>query len=297
MKLSSAPRQPFVDLALLAATGVIFADFFPFSPSTLLAISMVVAICTFLVLRWPSLIATYAIVGAGFFLLHNLRSSNTEGQQLAAQIGNRPRVLTATGFVISEPKIAPNGFATFSLKLESIELEGRKQRTHASWLVRWRGTPEYGDELRLFGIAEVNAPPRNPGEFDMGSYLARRDVRRTFFVRYPEDGALIQHGAGNPILRAAQKSRGWMQNTLCRGLEGSPDVQNFLSGIVLGLRHQTPEDIEEPFQQTGTLHLFAVAGLHVGIVAALLWMLATVARLSRKWATALIIPSILFMPQ
>src|SRR3989475_13187358 len=128
----------------------------------------------------------------------------------------------------------------------------------------------------------------------MRSYLTRRDVRRMLFVRYPEDGALIQHGAGNPILRAAQKSRGWMQNTLCRGLEGSPDVQNFLSGIVLGLRHQTPEDIEEPFQQTGTLHLFAVAGLHVGIVAALLWMLATVARLSRKWATALIIPLLLF---
>jgi competence protein ComEC len=294
MKLLSAPRQPFVGLAVAAATGVIFADFFPFSPLILLAISMIMVICAFLVLRWPSLIATYALVGAGFFLLHNLQSSNTEGQQLAAQIGNLPRVLTATGLVISEPKIAPNGFATFLLKLESIELEGRKQQTHASWLVRWRGTPEYGDELRLFGIAEVTPLARNPGEFDMGSYLARRDVRRTFFVRYPEDGALIQHGAGNPISRAAQKSRGWMQYALCRGLEGSPDVQNFLSGIVLGLRHQTPEDIEEPFQQTGTLHLFAVAGLHVGIVAALLWMLATVARLSRKWATALIIPSILF---
>ena len=56
--------------------------------------------------------------------------------------------------------------------------------------------------------------------------------------------------------------------------------------MVLGLRHQTPEDIEEPFQQTGTLHLFAVAGLHVGIMARLLWILATVARLPRKWATA-----------
>src|SRR5207245_10679767 len=40
--------------------------------------------------------------------------------------------------------------------------------------------------------------------------------------------------------------------------------------------------------------LLAVAGVHVGIVAALLWMLATVAWLSRKWATALIIPSLLF---
>src|SRR5439155_20471019 len=95
-------------------------------------------------------------------------------------------------------------------------------------------------------------------------------------------------------LRAAQKSRAWMPNALCSGLEGSPDVQDFRNGIVLGLRHQTPEDIEEPLQQTGTLHLFAVAGLHVGIVAALLWMHATVARLPRKWATALIIPLLLF---
>src|SRR5207247_3239723 len=87
----------------------------------------------------------------------------------------------------------------------------------------------------------------------MRSYLARRDVRRMLFVRYPENGTLIRHGGGNPIMRAAQKSRTWMQNTLCRGLEGAPEVQNFLSGIVLGLRHQTPEDIEEPFQQTGTL--------------------------------------------
>jgi competence protein ComEC len=60
------------------------------------------------------------------------------------------------------------------------------------------------------------------------------------------------------------------------------------------LRHQAPEDIEEPFQQTGTLHLFAVAGLHVGIVAALLWMLATLVRLSRKTAAAIIIPLLFF---
>src|SRR5207253_3696112 len=205
-----------------------------------------------------------------------------------------PRVLYAVGCVITEPKIAPSGFATFLLKLESIELEGRKEPTHAVWQVRWKGAPEFGDELKLFGTAEPIAPPRNPGEFDMRSYLARRDVHRMLFVRYPEDGALIRHGGGNPILRAAQKSRLWMQNALCRGLDDAPEVRSFLSGIVLGLRHETPEDIEEPFQQTGTLHLFAVAGLHVAIVATLLWMLATLARLSRKWATAVIIPLLFF---
>ncbi|PYK32084.1 MAG: hypothetical protein DME57_01195, partial [Verrucomicrobia bacterium] len=152
---------------------------------------------------------------------------------------------------------------------------------------------EFGDELKLFGIAEPIAPPRNPGEFDMRSYLARQDVRRSLFVRYPEDGNVLREGAGNPILFTAQKSRAWMQRVICRGLDDSPQVQNFLNGIVLGLRHQTPEDIEEPFQQTGTLHLFAVAGLHVGIVAQLLWVVASVARLPRKWATAIVIPLLL----
>jgi competence protein ComEC len=294
MNFSNAPRQPFVGLALMAATGISSANFFPLSPSALLATAIGVVICAVALLRWPNLIATYVIVGSGFFLLHGLRTSNTEGEQLAVELGSRPRIVVATGLIISEPKIAPNGFATFLLRLELIELEGRTQPARAVWRVRWRGTPEFGDELRLFGTAEVIAPPRNPGEFDMGSYLARRDVRRMLFVRYLEDGTLIRHAGGNPILHAAQKSRAWMQNALCRGLENAPEVQNFLTGIVLGLRHQTPEDIEEPFQQTGTLHLFAVAGLHVGIVAALLWMLAMVVRLSRKWATALIIPMLLF---
>src|SRR5439155_24150360 len=289
MKLLSAPRQPLVGLATVAATGIILANFFPLSPSALLPTAMAIVICAVALLRWSNLIATYAIVGVGFFLLHSLRTSKTEGEQLAAELGSRPRVVAATGSVISEPKIAPNGFATFLLRLESIDLESRKQQAHAVWRVSWRGTPEFGDALRLFGTAEGIVPPRNPGEFDMRSYLARQDVRRMLFVRYPEDGALIRRGGGNPILRLAQKSRAWMQNAICRGLENAPEVQNFLSGIVLGLRRQAPEDIEEPFQQTGTLHLFAVAGLHVGIVAALLWMLAMVARLSRKWAAVLIV--------
>ncbi|HZA37748.1 MAG TPA: ComEC/Rec2 family competence protein [Candidatus Baltobacteraceae bacterium] len=294
MKLVSAPRQPFVGLALMAGMGIILADFFPLPSSALVATAIIIVLGAVAVLLWPRLLATYVLVGAGFFLLHGFQTSNTEGLKIAAQLGNRPRVVTATGSVISEPKIAPSGFATFLLKLESIELEGRKQPTRAVWQVRWQGNPEFGDELKLFGKAEVIAPPRNPGEFDMRAYLARRDVRRTLFARYPEDGTLIRHGGGNPILRMAQESRLWMQNALCRGLEDPSEVRDFLSGIVLGLRHQTPEDIEEPFQQTGTLHLFSVSGLHVAIVAALLWMLATVARLPRKWATALIIPSLFF---
>src|SRR5438270_683417 len=290
----NTPRQPFVGLALIAVLGIIVADFFPIAASYWWLSAIAFALLAIPLFVWPTLGSTCLFIGAGFFLLHNFRIGDTAGLQLAADLSDRPRVVNAVGFVTSEPKVAPNGFATFLFKLESIELEGKTASTNATLLVRWRGSPEFGDELKLFGMAEPIAPPRNPGEFDMRSYLARQDVRRTLFVRYPEDGLLVRKRAGNPILRAAQKSRAWMQTAICRGVDDSPEVQNFLSGIVLGLRHQTTEDIEEPFQQTGTLHLFAVAGLHVGIVARLLWILATVARLSRKWGTALIIPLLLF---
>src|SRR5882762_8014043 len=290
----NTPRQPFFGLALVAVLGITVADFFPIAVSHWWTVAIVFALLAIPLFVWPTLESTYIVVGCGFFLIHNFRTRDTVGLRLAADLTERPRAVNAIGFVTSEPKVAPNGFTTFLFKLESIEFEGETRSTTATLFVRWRGNPEFGDELKLFGIAEPIAPPRNPGEFDMRSYLARQDVRRSLFVRYPEDGTTLGKGGGNLILVAAQKSRDWMQSVICRGLSDSPEVQNFLSGIALGLRHQTPEDIEEPFQQTGTLHLFAVAGLHVGIVARLLWILAMVARFSRKWATAVVIPLLLF---
>jgi ComEC/Rec2-related protein len=294
MKPLTAPRQPFVGLTMMAATGIIAAEFLPLAQTALISAAIGLGICILIAICWPKLATTYLIVAAGFFLLHKFATTNTAGQQLANKLGERPRIVTAVGYVISEPKLAPSGFATFLLKLKSVEFEGKNEFTHAVWQVRWKWAPEFGDELKLFGTAERIGPPRNPGEFDMRAYLARHDVRRMIFARYPEDGTLIRHGSGNPVLRAAQASRTWMQNALCRGLDDAPDVKSFISGIVLGIRHETPEDIEEPFQQTGTIHLFAVAGLHVGIVAALLWVLAAIARLPRKRAAAFIIPALFF---
>ena len=294
MKLLSAPRQPFVGLAVIAALGILLANFFPPPFPALVAITVLLGLCSLVSLFRPTLITTYAAVGLTFFLIHTFRTIDTVGQRLAAQLGDRPKVVTATGSVANEPKISPGGYSTFLFKLSSIEVDEKAQSTNATWFVRWRGKPRFGDELKLFGMAEPIQPPRNPGEFDLRSYLARSDVHRALFVRYDESGSVIRRGGGNLILRIAHSSRDWLQNAICRGLEDSPDVRSFLSGISLGLRRQTPEDIEEPFQQTGTLHLFAVAGLHVGIFAELLWILATVARLSRRWAAALIIPSLFF---
>ncbi|MFL6513994.1 MAG: ComEC/Rec2 family competence protein [Chthoniobacterales bacterium] len=294
MKVIGASRHPFVGLALAAGIGIVLGDFIHLRPGAVNIAIAALVIFALAILYRPSAGFTYLLVLCSFLLLHQLRTTATAGLSLAAQLGERPRIVSVTGTVVSEPKVAENGTARFLLQLNRIELEGGTNRTSATTLVRWKGHPSFGDEMQFSGVAAPIAPPRNPGEFDMQSYLARRDVRRALFVRYAEDGVLIRSGGGNPVLRFAQTSRQWLQRNLCRGLADSPDVQDFLSGITLGLRHQTPEDIEEPFQQTGTLHLFAVAGLHVGIVAELLWIVARAVGMARRSAALMIVPLVLF---
>lgn len=292
MKLLSAwPRQPFIGLAIAASVGILLADSWP-RPDAVVIVA--VAICAAVALLSRASPAVYLLVAGAFFLLHGLRINDSPGIRLARELGNEPRPVTVVGFVVSEPKISARGLSSFLFRLDSIEHEGRALATNATILARWRGQTEFGNRLRLFGVMERIAPPRNPGEFDMRSYLARQDVYHGLLVRYPENGRILNQSGGNPIWRASQSSRKWMQSALSRGLEDSPEIAGLISGMVLGARDETPDEIEEQFQQTGTLHLFAVSGLNVAIVAQLLWIIAVAARIPRRWAIALIIPALFF---
>src|SRR6266480_4050224 len=284
-------RQPFVGLVLAAIIGIVAADYFPAITGPILFIAILGALAG---LRWSFAPLVFALVGATFFALHSARITNTPGDELVQIAGAETRPANVIGIVTTEPKIEATGNASFLLRLHKAKINSQDFETNAAVFVRWRGRPNVGDELALFGTFQPIEPPRNPGEFDMRAYLARRDVKNLFIVRYPENGRILPPGSGFSILRAAARSREWMQRMLSRDLEDSPDVVGLICGTSLGLRHQTHDDIEEPFQQTGTLHLFAVAGLHVGIVARLLWTFAMVLRLPRKAATALIIPLLFF---
>src|SRR5207244_6940079 len=131
------PRQPFVGLALMAAFGIVVAEFFPIAASSRWWFAAIAfALLTIPLCCWPNLGSTYLLVGCGFFLLHNLRIGDTAGLQLPAELSDRPRVVNAVGFVTSEPKVAPNGFASFLFNLESIQFEGKTRPTSATFVVR-----------------------------------------------------------------------------------------------------------------------------------------------------------------
>ena len=291
MKLLNSPRHPLVGAALAAISGILAAEFVPIPLPPLFVVLTLTAVVS---LIRPRTGLTYSLLGAAFFTMHLAQLNDAPGKQLSARLGDRARAVTVSGTVASEPKFSPNDFTTFLLRLQAIDLGGRQESCPATIQARWKGNPQLGDKIRLRGLLETIPPSRNPGEFDLRAYLARADVYNSVFARYPEDGTILETGSGGFVRRRAARARDWMRATLTRGLDDSPEVAALINGMALGLRHETPDDIEEPFQQTGTLHLFAVAGLHVGIVAQLLWILALLLRLPRPAAAALIIPCLFF---
>ena len=291
MKFFDSPRQPLLGLALSAIGGILLAEFFP-APVGLVCSFIVVA--AGVVLIRPAIWLTQLLVAVVFFALHLVQLVDSPGRALQRWVEAGMRQVTVTGLVASEPKASPNDFTTFLLQLETIDLGAGSEPCVATVQARWKGNPRFGDKIRLEGTIEPIEPARNPGVFDLRAYLARRDVFQSIFARYRENGVILQTGGGNFIVGSATRARGWMHTTLSRGLEDSPEVVALINGMALGLRHETADDIEAPFQETGTLHLFAVAGLHVGIIARLLWIIASLCRLPRKAAALLIIPCLFF---
>ena len=245
MNLFTSPRQPLTGLALAAVGGILLAEFFH-GPIEQVCVGIVLMAAVSLIR--PTSWLTYFLVAAAFYALHLVQQTDAPGKELSTRLGDPPRVVSVTGTVESEPKIAPNEFTTFLLQLDTIEIGGRKESCAATVRVRWKGNPKLGDRLRLTGVIEPIPPPRNPGEFDLPAYLARRDVYNSVFVRYSEDGVILQTGMGGFVRASAARARDWMRATLTRGLEDSPDVSGLINGMALGLRHETPDDIEEPFQ-------------------------------------------------
>ena len=131
-------------------------------------------------------------------------------------------------------------------------------------LVRQRDQPyfRYGDRLLLEG--PLRSPPAL-GDFDYSAYLARQGIGSV--MSFPEV-TLLQEGRGAAFHRWLHGARRRMANSLERAI---PEPQASLGqALLLGLRDDLPDDVVEEFRASGTSHILAVSGLHLGILLAMI---------------------------
>jgi competence protein ComEC len=150
----------------------------------------------------------------------------------------------------------------------------------------------YGDWLEVEGVFRQPKGQRNPGGFDYRAYLTRRQV---FGIFYPNRHQEISptHQAGLPPLRWTERLRRRVEVTIDRLYHEQPDHVHILKGMLLGKRSELPDSTLDIFRNSGSLHVLAVSGLHVGLISALCFLSFSLLGLPRKTVCLLTIAAVI----
>jgi competence protein ComEC len=82
--------------------------------------------------------------------------------------------------------------------------------------------------------------------------------------------------------------------SLSAGIENKPNQLGVFKALLLGYRKAIPPEIYAQFRRTGTLHIFAISGLHVGIVGLLIVAVLKAIGIPRGWWGVWLLPLLLF---
>lgn len=160
-----------------------------------------------------------------------------------------------------------------------VEIEGavrndQLQRTRGRALVYLSPTAassnlQLGDRILLKADFKPIQPPLNPGSFDFKKYWSNQYIYHQVFLKSDEDWRVLARQNRNWVMRAGQLRDRWVEGFRPHL---APDELAVAAALVLGKRDLISEDLRSAYADTGAVHVLAVSGLHVGIVAGiLLW--------------------------
>lgn len=147
-----------------------------------------------------------------------------------------------------------------------------------------------GTEVEVHGIIALPTEPAAPGLFNYRSYLARQGIY--FHLKPASETAWTPQGRVEPGL--ADRFLAWAHLTLSRGLPEEDLSLRLLFAMTLGWKTGLTSEVYEPFMLSGTMHVFAISGLHIALIAALLVAVLRVIRIPRQWCGLIVIPLIWF---
>lgn len=186
--------------------------------------------------------------------------------------------LLVTGQVIGLPKVNESATSLarqrFDLKVKQLVLPGDDNSAAAVKQIRinWYQTRTLVTPGEIWRFKVRLKRPHglaNPGGFDYESWLVRRGINATGYVRKDTwNKRLEAAGFRAPIDRA--------RFFLYQRLQSLSEYRypGILLALLMGERSALTNELWQTFSATGTNHLFVISGLHVGFVALCSYFLA-----------------------
>ncbi|MBT5832492.1 MAG: ComEC family competence protein, partial [Candidatus Latescibacteria bacterium] len=196
------------------------------------------------------------------------------------------------GVLVSEPEVQARGWRA-EMEIENVCRADTLWQTSGRMLISFRDgilLAGYGDSLCLRIRPTLPEPSRNPGGFDYRRYLSLRGIRALAYVK-----------RSNQIMgRVSRQWKWWkrgivpvrllIRQTIEQNLSGGP--AGLLKGVLLGDKRAVPEEVRKVFTRCGVNHVLAVSGLHVGLIAGVIFFglkLCGIGRWITAWVTVLLL--------
>lgn len=196
-----------------------------------------------------------------------------------AGLSERPVELIGT--VTDDPSISERGGSTFRLRVQAVRQDTDWFPVAADIRVRADAcspAPGYGARWRLTGDYYANSELR-------GGLAGMLRV-------HSSDGILLAPPRPS-FIGYCYSMRRRAAAVLGTGLEDFAEEVHLIKALLLGYRRAMPTDLYQLFAQTGTLHIFAISGLHVGVMVSILIALLKTGGVARSRWGLFLIPALL----
>lgn len=303
---SKRQRSPIVAVAVSFAVGICLETYCPLS---------LVSWWIFLAAAWGGWLVAFrrrrtvaawflcfACVAAGGLRQHWFIAITT-ADNIALFARETPQPVRLTGTVTAQPVVIPRKKHAFPSTIPEYDrtfckincqlLLSGETATTISGTVRLQITGHaphigVGDEVEVVGLLSQPVGRRNPGGFDFRDYLHSQGIDAMLRTDYPDAVQTLKPaGLWWQPLQFAAAIREECNDVLTGNL--SPDNAPVAAALLLGDRRDVTDDQRNAFAQSGTMHFLALSGLHVGILATLLWGICRLFRFPAVWTTVVIL--------
>jgi competence protein ComEC len=138
-----------------------------------------------------------------------------------------------------------------------------------------------GQVVSAVGTLRPIEGPLNPGELDYRDLLRAEGIRLRLTVASPRSVWNEADEPDWPLLRLLGDARERSRKLLVDGL--AEDVAPLGAALLLGRREMVDPADNDAFACTGTTHLLAISGLHLQVLAGLIWYVFRTLGLRRSW--------------
>ncbi|MBA4190818.1 MAG: hypothetical protein C0467_22760 [Planctomycetaceae bacterium] len=296
-------RAPLVPVALAATLGLIVDRYAGASSFAALSVGFAALVAWLVGRSRPSAPMWLAIAAAGLAAAHHHNHLHSfEPNDIGYMAPDVPTLVRIRGTLDEEPMryrppkpnplvTEPKGETTATvLAVSAVEtrdgwapVSGRARLTVEGQL----DGLHHGDVLEVSGRLSKPSSAANPGERDFRAHLLDQRITATVRVEMSAGVTRLEEGWRGTLFGWLGVVRGWGTRSLQESLP--PDESGLAAALLLGDTAALDRDGWDAYVRTGVVHVLAISGQHLVVLAAFVWLILLIFDVRRRHGAWLVI--------